>query len=273
VSAAILMSRTLTMDRGAYETRTRIVRQISKVIAEQAMTVDELLDAVTEAICEQTGDTCVVGILFDDGRKIHPLGVYHPEADRRRDLESLADLPHETVEGVIRRVLEYGEPEVISPADLERASRTRPWAEALLAGTAVRSALAVPMRAFGADVGILALARSTQGPDFADDEVPFVHDMADRLALAVHALHLEEELERVTTLEQRAGPADERLAALTTREREILALIATGLSSREIGEQLFLSVRTVEWYRARLMVKVAATKRSELIAIGRLLEP
>ncbi|MDX6665818.1 MAG: hypothetical protein QOG68_2024 [Solirubrobacteraceae bacterium] len=259
------------MKRSTNETRTRMGRRISTLVAEQALAVDELLDTASAAICEEMGDACVVGILFDDGRKIHPLGLYHPDDARRGNVESLSELPSEPVVGVARRILESGRPEVISPADLELASRSRPWVAALLAGAEIPTALAVPMRAFGAQVGILALTRSPPWPDFAAADIPFVQDVGDRLGLAVRALHLEEELERVGVPYQGAEPADERLAVLTSREREILALIARGLSSREIGGELFLSVRTVEWHRARLAVKVGASKRSELIAIGRTL--
>lgn len=43
---------------------------------------------------------------------------------------------------------------------------------------------------------------------------------------------------------------------LTTRELEILKLIAEGLSSSEIGEQLFISTRTVDTHRTNLMKKL-----------------
>lgn len=48
-------------------------------------------------------------------------------------------------------------------------------------------------------------------------------------------------------------PAD---ATLTPREREVLALIAEGLSSREIGERLAMGVRTVETHRTNLRRKL-----------------
>jgi DNA-binding CsgD family transcriptional regulator len=259
------------MARGAENTTTRLVYRISAMIAGRALAVDKLLDAASELICEQIADACVIGILFDQDRKIHPLGLYHRDADRRHRLESLSELPFEVVNGATGRILEAGRPEVISEAQLELAARSRAWTGTLLTGSEIDSALAVPMRAFARKIGILAIARSARRPAFTTEEILYVEEVGDRLAMAVHALHLEEELERVSLPAPGAEPADERLAALTSREREILALIANGLSSREIANRLFLSVRTVEWHRARLMVKVGATKRSELIAIGRLL--
>jgi DNA-binding CsgD family transcriptional regulator len=93
------------------------------------------------------------------------------------------------------------------------------------------------------------------------------------LALAVHALHLREDLARLAVNGAGGRTASVSLAGLTAREREVFRLIGEGLTSREIGEQVFLSVRTVEWHRARLMAKLGASKRSELIALARSLRP
>jgi two-component system response regulator NreC len=57
------------------------------------------------------------------------------------------------------------------------------------------------------------------------------------------------------------GPPD----GLTEREVEILRLIALGHTNNEIGEQLFLSVRTVESHRAHIQQKISLTSRSELV--------
>lgn len=52
--------------------------------------------------------------------------------------------------------------------------------------------------------------------------------------------------------------------ALSEREREVLAFIAQGLTNRQIADKLFLSVKTVESYRARLMAKLGLHDRAEL---------
>ncbi|ORV38112.1 helix-turn-helix transcriptional regulator [Mycobacterium conspicuum] len=54
---------------------------------------------------------------------------------------------------------------------------------------------------------------------------------------------------------------------LTDREREIVMLIGTGLSSREIAERLTLSVRTVESHVYRAMSKTGTTSRDELATL------
>lgn len=58
------------------------------------------------------------------------------------------------------------------------------------------------------------------------------------------------------------------LEALSEREREVLGLTAEGYSSSEIGKRLFLSPKTVDTYRARLMQKLGLTHRSELVRLA-----
>ena len=52
---------------------------------------------------------------------------------------------------------------------------------------------------------------------------------------------------------------------LSEREKEVLRLVALGDTNREIAERLFLSVRTVETYRARVMEKLNLKSRGELV--------
>jgi two-component system response regulator NreC len=52
---------------------------------------------------------------------------------------------------------------------------------------------------------------------------------------------------------------------LTKRELEVLRLIALGHTNSEIGEKLYLSVRTVESHRAHIQQKLRRTTRSELV--------
>jgi len=52
---------------------------------------------------------------------------------------------------------------------------------------------------------------------------------------------------------------------LTTRERQILKLIAEGKSSREIGELLHISIRTVQNHRANVMKKLGLKRTADLV--------
>jgi len=59
--------------------------------------------------------------------------------------------------------------------------------------------------------------------------------------------------------------ARDRFATLSEREREVLSLVVTGLTNKEIGRALVLSPRTVETHRAHLSEKLQAGSLAQLI--------
>jgi DNA-binding CsgD family transcriptional regulator len=63
-------------------------------------------------------------------------------------------------------------------------------------------------------------------------------------------------------------PAGFRSLGITGREMEVLAVLAEGLSNREIGERLYLSPRTVEKHVASLMAKTDTRTRAQLAALA-----
>jgi DNA-binding NarL/FixJ family response regulator len=71
-------------------------------------------------------------------------------------------------------------------------------------------------------------------------------------------------LERV-----RSGPPEhEELAALTDQERKILALIAEGMTNRQIGERLFLAEKTVKNYVSSILSKLGLQRRTQAAVLA-----
>lgn len=85
----------------------------------------------------------------------------------------------------------------------------------------------------------------------AKDEV-FLYPSAAKLLLQGY---------RVKRESQQPDP----LEKLTQRERDVLTYTVEGFSSSEIGEKLFISPKTVDTYRSRVMEKLGLTHRSELV--------
>lgn len=86
----------------------------------------------------------------------------------------------------------------------------------------------------------------------------------------VHAVHEAlDEGERVYRAAGEIQSAGARLASLTTRESEVMALALQALPNKEIARQLGISHRTVEVHRARLMHKTGA---QTLLELARLVE-
>ncbi|MDQ1745043.1 MAG: hypothetical protein QOE23_3382 [Pseudonocardiales bacterium] len=71
-------------------------------------------------------------------------------------------------------------------------------------------------------------------------------------------------MQRIRTGQQQ----DPRLAGLTDRERDILDLIAEGLTNRQIGERLFLAEKTVKNYVSALLAKLGMQRRTQAAVFG-----
>ena len=66
---------------------------------------------------------------------------------------------------------------------------------------------------------------------------------------------------------QSAGPSP-ALAELTSREREVMALVAEGLTNAEIGERLFMSPATARTHVSRILTKLGARDRTQLVVMA-----
>lgn len=96
---------------------------------------------------------------------------------------------------------------------------------------------------------------------------------AEDLVAAVRAAHQGEAFLYPTVAKmvvqdflQRATAQDQAtLDGLTDREREVLTLIAEGLTNQEIAGRLYISIKTVQTHRAHIMEKLNLHDRTELV--------
>ncbi len=75
-------------------------------------------------------------------------------------------------------------------------------------------------------------------------------------------------MERVAALQEGAASQPESAPAypdgLTQREAEVLRLIATGKTNRQIGEELFISLNTVGHHVSNILSKTGSANRTEV---------
>jgi len=90
--------------------------------------------------------------------------------------------------------------------------------------------------------------------------VRVVADGASLLSPTVTRRLIAEFTSRTRSPQPRPGLED-----LTAREREVVGLIAIGLSNHEIARQLFVSASTVKTHAGRAMMKLAARDRAQLV--------
>lgn len=111
-----------------------------------------------------------------------------------------------------------------------------------------------------AEVGTAVEAMKAGAFDYI--EKPFAHQaFLDKVQRAL----AESELLYVNEMQRRSTEA--RLALLTPTELKILKLVAQGKSSREIGEVLKISSRTVDNHRGHMMEKLHVSSVVELVLI------
>ena len=75
---------------------------------------------------------------------------------------------------------------------------------------------------------------------------------------------------KLGTTDRPAANSDEPGRALSRREQEVLLFLADGLTNKQVAERLFLSIKTIETYRSRIMRKHGLRDRAELVRFARL---
>ena len=72
----------------------------------------------------------------------------------------------------------------------------------------------------------------------------------------------------IAALWNRSGELNQQAEGLTDRQREILQLIVEGRANKEIADVIHVSVKTVEFHRARIMARLGAKTAAELTKVA-----
>ncbi len=115
------------------------------------------------------------------------------------------------------------------------------------------------------------LAEALLGADRRDEAAEQLR-LADEVATKLGAAPL---ADAVASCAKRARitlradePVREQVDLFTPRERAVLVLVAAGRTNREVGEELYISEKTVSVHLSRIMAKLGAGRRAEAVAIA-----
>ncbi len=142
----------------------------------------------------------------------------------------------------------------------------------IVADTALRDVKVVVLTTFELDEYVFEALRSGAAGFLVKDTEPVELLRAIRCAAAGDAL-LSPGVTRRLIAEFAARPEHRTidtaaLSVLTDREREIVALVASGLSNEEIADSLFISPATSRTHVSRAMVKLGARDRAQLVVVA-----
>ncbi len=231
-----------TVVLGCLESRTGGPRAASLLAEGQAMADPT---GETQRIAPTTAAGCVHSWISGD------VAAAESAAERAWSLVSGADCPWNR--GAVATWLAAGieVPQTLAPPyAAERAGR---WVEA-----------AELWRATGSPFDqALALARSGE-PEPLGEAVRIF----DRLGAAAAAARARALLRATGAAVPRATPASSHPAGLTTREQEVLGLVASGLTDAAIAERLVISRRTAEHHVASILAKLRVSGRGELLDLS-----
>lgn len=143
--------------------------------------------------------------------------------------------------------------------------------EAIVADKSLADVRVLVLTTFDEDENILAAIRAGSVGYLLKDIAPTELRDAIRVVAAGEAL-LSPAITRkvMSSLVESSGPGTrpELLESLTDREREVLARIGLGESNAEIGASLYISPATARTYVSRLLSKLGARDRSQLVVLS-----
>jgi DNA-binding NarL/FixJ family response regulator len=139
----------------------------------------------------------------------------------------------------------------------------------ILADPACEGTRVIVLTTFDIDEYVYAALQAGASAFLLKDAAPEALVDAVRVVVAGDALLAPSVTRRL--IERFAGeaPLDDRtLGHLTEREREVLGLVARGLTNAEIGARLFVSPATAKTHVGRVLAKLGARDRAQLVAIA-----
>ncbi|QJD84713.1 AAA family ATPase [Cohnella herbarum] len=136
-----------------------------------------------------------------------------------------------------------------------------------------QSALCMPVAIHGSAVGVLYLENYAAASFVSEDRIHILHAMASQGVYICELLRslsgmdggsdISEELDAEKSGDKTPAAMEE---PLTDREMEVLALLAAGLSNKEIAERLFVAVGTVKVHVKNIFTKLKVNRRTKAIA-------
>ncbi|GAB4122948.1 MAG: hypothetical protein Fur005_41780 [Roseiflexaceae bacterium] len=224
--------------------RLHILAEASHALAVIGPNLERRIQAVLEQIARTIGESCVIYLRSSDDNQLHPRAIYHPDPEQVERLWQIAGpipIPFDAkLNGleVIRKV-----------------HQRSPQIKLLVLSMYTDEAYVLEALRHSTHAYVLKHA-SASDLTYAIREV-----LAGRtyLSAPLSERAIAQYLERANEQPQN------RYDLLTSREREVLQLVAEGLTNAAVAERLQISSRTAEVHRMNLMRKLDLNSHTDLV--------
>ncbi|ANY67775.1 PAS sensor protein [Paenibacillus sp. BIHB 4019] len=235
------------------------ILQTTEAIA-NPLDMDAVLAEIMKTILKHAGAS--KGALLTGSNDALYVQVYaaleNPNAPCPFELNDSSLLP----EGIIRYVLRTQE-------KVHYAGTEESWLihNPYMAKHQPQSVICIPVSVHGTMLGVLYLENKLASGVFTADRTPVLLAMASYGLLMCVLQSLPEQPESQSSKESAVQPLPDMIAEpLTERELEVLALLASGLSNKEIAEHLIIALSTVKVHVKNIFAKLKVNRRTKAVA-------
>ena len=165
------------------------------------------LNDVAKICAGHIGDTCVITLLSEDGEWLDPVAFYNPDNEALEFAKIiLPNSAYRLGQDLVSQTIRSRQPLLIPiiPQEKIRAEVQKqywPWLDRF----GVYSILIVPLLMHGYLVGTIGLSRDHPGNPYQDEDLVFLQDLADRIALAVQNVRLHTEIKQKSNQLERSN--------------------------------------------------------------------
>jgi two-component system OmpR family sensor kinase len=238
--------------------QARRLTTLRRLLALEATDLPSALGLAAHLVAEVLGADKVDVFLHEaDGDSLVALGTSDTPMGRREHVLGLNRLP---IAGGGQTVRTY---RTGRPYLMRRAEDASDELRAITEDLGVRSSMGAPLAVDGQRRGVL-LAASARADRFAARDLEFLEAVSDWIGLVTHRAELVGRLAERAAEEGFRRGAEQAVALLTARQREVAGLLAEGLSNAQIAERLVLEQGTVANHVEHIMTRLNLRSRTQV---------
>lgn len=212
VSQDITDQRRLERELQKAKARAEMLSGLSRTFAQAGLEYPTVLNTIAAQITEQQGDGVIIRLVTSSGDELEPVAVYFKNPRAQEQLTNPPGLLRESmITGIAGEVARTGKPVVLfdSQSD-EIRSLLRPEIATALEELSLISMIVMPLRVHDNVIGTLTVVRARPNPPFAQEDLVFFQDLADRAALAIENARLHAQVKQQAARDALTGQYNRR---------------------------------------------------------------